>query len=87
MSRARREAVLKQAVEGTTADGVYKGINNYIDYTAVRAVTSALGVCLEGRCLIHKHQVCRRLQARLAPAACQAVNCSFLPVHMLCVCV
>lgn len=40
--RARREAVLKQAVEGATADGVYKGINNYIDYTAVRAVAGAL---------------------------------------------
>ena len=29
-------------MEGTTADGVYKGINNYIDYTAVRAVAGAL---------------------------------------------
>ena len=34
--RARREAVLKQAVEGAVADGEYKGMNNYIDYTAVR---------------------------------------------------
>ena len=40
-ARARREAVLKQAVEGATADGVYTGINNYIDYTAVRAATRA----------------------------------------------
>ena len=34
--RARREAVLSQAVEGAVADGVYTGMNNYIDYTAVR---------------------------------------------------
>ncbi|KAK9837162.1 hypothetical protein WJX81_007360 [Elliptochloris bilobata] len=33
-ARARREAVLAQAVEGAMADGVYKGMNNYIDYTS-----------------------------------------------------
>jgi RING finger protein 113A len=32
MRRARREAVLRQAVEGAENDGTYKGMNDYIDY-------------------------------------------------------
>ena len=31
-SRARREAVLKQATEGADANGGYQGMNNYVDY-------------------------------------------------------
>lgn len=33
--RAQREKVLKQATEGATDDGSYKGMNAYIDYRKV----------------------------------------------------
>lgn len=47
--RARREQVLGQVVEGAVADGVYKGMNNYIDYTSVRSANNNwLWTCLPG---------------------------------------
>ena len=62
--RARREAVLKQAVEGAVADGEYKGMNNYIDYTAVRPafpfahslLVLGLEVSSGARCSLQKHR-------------------------------
>jgi len=62
--RARREAVLSQAVEGAVADGVYTGMNNYIDYTAVRtrprwpALLGVIGV--SGRVQALGERVCTR---------------------------